>query len=202
MNWLSCAIFTSLQVSRAWAALPDYSGPQGVGVIEVEVPAAKPTIIAPGTTMKTTGQPAFRLNTVLFTLYYPAVKDVRSSRAPHPWLSEPSRQIATGLSNAIGGTVPIDLIQLGFNLFAENLTIPAQVDVAIQPGSTKFPVMIFSHGSPTMSAWYSQLYGELASRGVVIAAVEHRDGSSPATSIKFKNGTSYNMTAFTKDLIQ
>ena len=78
------------------------------------------------------------------------------------------------------------------------MTIPAQPDVALQSTGGALPVLVFSPGNPTAANWYSQICGELASRGVVVAAVTHRDGSSPATVVKFENGTAYNLTGFTE----
>lgn len=176
--------------------LGSYSGQYGVGTIDLEVPAQSPTNIT-DTTLKN-GTYAFRLDTVYFSLFYPIAPGTTSTKAQHPWLAPPKNLIAQGLSQAIGGSVPASLIQIGFDAFAANLSIPAQVDVPLLSGTNKLPIMTFSHGDPTMSQWYSQFYGELASRGIVVAAVTHRDGSSPATMVLFKNGTSYDIIAFTE----
>jgi platelet-activating factor acetylhydrolase len=193
--FIAALTITSLVI----AGLPEYSGPYGVGTIQLENDAQDPRIIT-NARFKTSGQPALRLDTVLVTLFYPVDPNTKSSKDPHPWLPEPRDLIAKGLSIGLGGSVPPDLIQAAFSVFANNLTIPAQVDVPmLSVNSSKFPVMVFSHGDFGMSDWYSQYYGEMASRGVVIVATTHRDGSSPATTVRFQNGTSYNLTAFTKD---
>lgn len=78
-------------------------------------------------------------------------------------------------------------------------TIPALVDVPLHefpvivqtPGfrdlhlteDDGFPVMVFSHGMASSRTQYTQYVGELASRGFVVAAIEHRDGSGPGTTI-------------------
>jgi platelet-activating factor acetylhydrolase len=188
------ALFSS--ISLVLADLTAYTGSNGVGTIDIEVPASNPQTFGPSV-LKNGSRPAFRLDTVLFTLYYPSAKDAKSTKPGHQWLPEPRILIAQGLSSASGGTVSPSLIQLGFDIYTRNLSIPAQVDVPIANGSDKYPVLLFSHGQPTMADWYSQLYGELASRGVVVVSATHRDGSSPATVVEFKNGTSYNITAFT-----
>ncbi|KAF2669710.1 hypothetical protein BT63DRAFT_425386 [Microthyrium microscopicum] len=182
------------------AALPAYSGTYGVGTIALEVPVADPRNIT-DTVFKATKQPAFKLDTTLINVYYPIDKNTKSTKPQHPWLSVSADLIAKGLSDSLNGSISPALIEIGFGIFASDLAIPAEVDVNFLPGNESFPVMIFSHGNPTMTDWYSQYYGEMASRGVVIAGVAHRDGSSPATVVKFKNGTSYNVTAFTQDVV-
>lgn len=77
--------------------------------------------------------------------------------------------------------------------------IPAHVDVPLhedmvviqtpelvnEPVSSDdgYPVLVFSHGMASSRTQYTQYCGELASRGLVVAAIEHRDGSGPGTVI-------------------
>jgi len=190
-------IYTLSLVTFVQAALPTYTGPNGVGTVVIEVPANNSVTVS-DSVLKNGSRPAFKLDTVLFTIYYPSARGFNSTKIPHQWLPEPRNLIAQGLARAAGGTVSPGLIQLGFDIYTRNLTVPAQVDVPIATGNDKYPVMLFSHGQPTMAGWYSQFYGEVASRGTVVVSVTHRDGSSSATVVMFKNGTSYNVTAFTE----
>ena len=198
-NLFNALLIAVLLVSSlVLADLPAYSGPHGVGIIQLENAVQDPQTIT-DTKFKNSGHPAFRLDTVLITLFYPTDPGAKSSKPPSAWYPEPRDLVAQGVSIGLGGSVTPSFVQAALNLVAGNLSIPAQVDVSILSGGEILPVMIFSHGTFGMPEWYSQLCGEMASRGVVIASVTHRDGTAPATVVKFQNGTSYNLTAFTQD---
>ncbi len=46
------------------------------------------------------------------------------------------------------------------------------------PENKKFPVAIYCHGLSGMRTTYSTFCQDLASHGIVVAAIEHRDGSA------------------------
>ncbi|KAF2474133.1 uncharacterized protein BDR25DRAFT_323182 [Lindgomyces ingoldianus] len=53
----------------------------------------------------------------------------------------------------------------------------------------ELPCVVFTHGMGRMSQSYSHYLGSVASYGVVVAAIEHRDGSGPGTIIHRSDGS-------------
>jgi platelet-activating factor acetylhydrolase len=135
------------------------------------------------------------LQTVFFTLYYPIAKGATSSRPQHLWFPQPRDLIADGLSRASGINIPSGIIEALIASIADQTTIPAQVDVSIlNANSSSYPLLVFSHGDVSLANWYSGFNGEMASRGVVAAAIQHRDGSAAGTVVDFGNGTTKNVS--------
>jgi platelet-activating factor acetylhydrolase len=122
-----------------------------------------------------------------------------STKANHPWLPPPVDLIAQGFARFTNGSVDYQLVLIGLQSLAGGVTIPAQVDVPLYGNTTKFPVLIFSHGDATIPTFYSQYCGELASRGNIVAVIEHRDGSGAGSVILMKDGTTRNVSYLTAD---
>jgi len=76
-------------------------------------------------------------------------------------------------------TFPI-IFSNGWTLLGERLTLPISLDAPIHspPSPKGWPVVVVSHGVGCTRATMSQLAYQLASQGVVVIAVEHRDGSA------------------------
>ena len=139
-----------------------------------------------------------QLESVLFTLYYPT--STPSSHFPwlgwhsvHPrWLSATVAQSALGYA-AFAQKNPW-IIALATRLVGGRLRLSAWLGGELAPSqagptaTAEFPLVVFSHGLAGTRTTYSQYCGELASRGLIVAAVEHRDGSTPATVIGGTNG--------------
>lgn len=173
--------------------LPAYTGPFAVGTLDIEVPCESRTIDP--VKLKSTGETVFRLDTVLFTLFYPAEPNVPSKKPKHYWIDRPIRPTAAGYARFahISNLVTDSLFTWGLWLVAGGTTIPARVDVpflrqdADKSGSAR-PVIVFSHGMASSRTDYTQYCGELASKGYVVAAIEHRDGSGPASIVMSTGG--------------
>lgn len=181
--------------------LPPYTGEYDVGTIDIEAPCTPRRI--GDYFYKDTGDAAFELETVLVSIFYPSVKGAISSKPKHKWVSNAS---VTGEGYArfasIHSPITNKLISAGLHTLVGSTTIPAEVDVPLHgslvPESdaqhesrlNQFPVVIFSHGMASSRSDYTHYLGEIASRGYVVAAIEHRDGSCPGTIVMLPDGTS------------
>lgn len=189
--------------------LPGYTGTYGVGAIDLEIPMEKPQRVSDAV-FKGNGKSAFELQTTLFTLYYPVERGTRSksTNPRHRWIDRPLSVTAEGYAKFahVNNFIVRPIFTFALWAIAGSITIPAYVDAPLlAPGGRnrgekggaaatageatapdRFPVMVFSHGMASSRTDYTNYLGELASRGYVVAAVEHRDGSCPGTVIKIK----------------
>ncbi|RDW57219.1 PAF-acetylhydrolase family member [Coleophoma crateriformis] len=170
--------------------LPPYSGPFGVGIVDLEIAVDTPRNISESI-LETTGKPVFALETALFSLYYPTLPGVRSNRQSHTWIAKPIGATAEGYARAahVNNFIMRPVFTFALWLIAGGIYIPAEVDVPVaEDRGDKFPVIVFSHGTASSRTDYTHFCGEMASRGVVLAAIEHRDGSGPASLVFGRNG--------------
>lgn len=190
--------------------LPKYTGPYDVGAIDVEVPVQEPRQIV-DTVFQKDGKPAFQLDTVLFTLYYPAAKGVRSSKPKHKWFPKPISLIAEGYATAAHFNNFFSRPLFTFALWglASSIDIPAKVDVPLlgraeqdEDALEGFPVVVMSHGDVSSRTDYTAYCGELASRGIVVASIEHRDGSCPGSVVHLPHGKTKNVLLFRADQLK
>jgi platelet-activating factor acetylhydrolase len=73
---------------------------------------------------------------------------------------------------------------------ADSAQIPVYEDAPLfsPPDGGRWPLVLFSHGLGGTATTYSALCMHLASRGRVVLALEHRDGSGAATFPRLWNG--------------
>ncbi|KAF4122918.1 platelet-activating factor acetylhydrolase [Geosmithia morbida] len=188
------ALYCSVRQSPLFAyPLPTYEGgPYGVGVIDIEIPLPDGPKRISDAVLRRSGEPAFDVETVLVSLYYPTNRAFQSSQSRYYWVPKPISLTAEGYAKVahIDNFITRPIFTFFLWAIAGSVTIPAEVNAPLfdeggdQGSSSQFPVIIFSHGMASSRTDYTNFLGELASRGSIIAAVEHRDGSCPGSMIK------------------
>lgn len=182
--FLYCTVISSPLLA---SPLPPYTGSYGVGAFDLEVPLPKGPQRVSDAVFKS-GDPAFDVESVLVTFYYPTEPGFHSKKKRYTWIPKPVSLTAEGYAKLAG--VNNFIMRPIFTLFlwavGGGITIPAEVDAPLLDADKEeaLPVMVFSHGMASSRTDYTNFLGELASRGHVVAAIEHRDGSSPGSLIK------------------
>ncbi|EST09762.1 Platelet-activating factor acetylhydrolase [Kalmanozyma brasiliensis GHG001] len=152
------------------------------------------------------------LETVLFTIYYPTLPMPDSDFKRYPraaWLGRPVHAGVRALFQYIGqyGPFALPLSPIVTTLISARLPArvgppladPEELRRRADPSHAntdraatgnfgarppQFPVVIFSHGLAGNRLSYSQYCGELASQGIIVAAIEHRDGSGVSSIVR------------------
>jgi platelet-activating factor acetylhydrolase len=144
--------------------LPKYPGPYKVGSIDIEIPLSEPRKFDIIET---------NVETILVRLFYPTEST---------WLPQPNMEYAKGYAKFL--KQPILPASLLISLAVYYTAIPAIENAPpINPPNSRIPVMIFSHGLGGSRNAYSQWCGSIASYGVFVAAIEHRDGTAPTSIV-------------------
>ncbi|GAA5922047.1 uncharacterized protein JCM15063_003170 [Sporobolomyces koalae] len=160
--------------------LPAYTGPYSVSTHNVELAYAGSSNFS-SARLRSTHEPALVLDTVLFTLFYPtSTRETPRKQDRMPWFDRPLSLTARGYARFLGK--PTWLVRSILWIAGRNLYLPGSVDAPLLDDS-RHPVVIFSHGLSGNRTTYSQYCGELASRGHVVVALEHRDGSGPISVV-------------------
>ncbi|KAI4747534.1 hypothetical protein E4T50_02222 [Aureobasidium sp. EXF-12298] len=159
-------------------AFPEYPGPHTVGTVDVEIPTAD--------LPSTAAAPADAAPTVSFRIFYPCQNQKESAR-PVRWIPSPQRPNLSAFARLLGaGSRASDFFSY-FPTILYYISIPAQRNAPLlAPPTTnkRWPVMIFSHGLAGNRNLYSHVCGSMASYGLVVIAMDHRDGSSPVQHIR------------------
>lgn len=161
------------------AGLKTLTGRFGVGFVDVEWEDTDNLIL---------GEEEIRLlghelPFVLARIYYPTAKtdEPVEEKSHGTWL--PSSHYFPGYGYFL--RLPV-LVSSGIGrILAANVRIRAREAVPLisipDCGKEKLPVAIFSHGLAGIRTTYSTICCELASRGIIVLALEHRDGSASMT---------------------
>ncbi|XP_072049777.1 platelet-activating factor acetylhydrolase 2, cytoplasmic-like isoform X2 [Amphiura filiformis] len=98
------------------------------------------------------------------------------------WL--PSKDYARGYAKFIGFDVSAPVASMALSFLLDDYKVPAIWNAPLATEmKDKMPLIIFSHGLGACRTAYSSTCTELASRGFMVAAVEHRDRSACATYV-------------------
>jgi hypothetical protein len=152
---LAAALPALLPVPR----LDDPGGPFGVGTTTLYlVDGNRQDPYAPET-----GQ----ARELMLQIWYPA--DPGTGKGQAPWM-ESAELVAPAIAEWLN--LP--------SFFLDHLALavsPAELEAALPAGTDRYPVILFSHGYGGFRAQNSNQAIELASRGYIVAAVEHTYGS-------------------------
>jgi platelet-activating factor acetylhydrolase len=162
-------------------SFPAYTGPYKVGSTEIEIPVSEIPSESP--------VPDSKITSIKFRAFYPTTADATSKKSVS-WLPEPHKESLAGLISFSGASPRLQKILSLFPNILSYVDIPAVRDAPLLSRSSKYPVVIFSHGLGGNANAYSSICGNLASCGIVAFAPEHRDGSCPVAYAKTKRSNS------------
>ncbi|GAC92650.1 haloacid dehalogenase [Pseudozyma hubeiensis SY62] len=131
-------------------------------------------------------KPLLTTDTVLLTIYYPTSRtDATSDGRALDWLEAPKLRSIGGLLKYAG--VPkylaLPIVLPAYSVVSQRLPVAVDADLISDTPSDDFPVAVFSHGMGGTRTTYSAYLTSLAGSGIIVAAVEHRDGSAASTTI-------------------
>ncbi|EXJ92667.1 hypothetical protein A1O3_01219 [Capronia epimyces CBS 606.96] len=163
-------------------SLPEPLGPHKVGTIEWEIPISEIPLPTP--------VPDPQISTLKFRIFYPTLSTA-TSKISEPWLPQPQRAWSQAYASFMGASPKLSSLVASFPFFLNYTKLPATPDTPLLPRdpSSKYPVVVFSHGLGGNFNTYSAICTSLASFGIVCVAPEHRDGSAPITFIRAADGT-------------
>lgn len=194
---------------QTMSGLPEPTGPYPVSTLTIEVPVSQPrTFLADRYAHRTKSsdtKPAFRLQTVAVTLYYPTSttqsQPKNHRRTSQTWLPAPRMKSLAGLlkyaSLSSWWSFPVLLPAWWMGLWgarlptSQGLPLADKLESAAQPHGALPPALasrawltaLFSPGLAGTATTYSVYCSRIASHGVVVAALDHRDGTSPSSLV-------------------
>lgn len=166
-------------------AFPEYHGPYSVGSVDVEIPAAD--------LPQPCEAPEDAPPTIAFRIFYPCVAP-SSGQTDRPvrWIPQPQRQNVAALIKFLGVSDKKSSALSYLTQWFYWIKINAHRNAPIHDAPTsngRWPVSFFSHGLAGSRNSYSYICGDMASNGMIVVAVDYRDGSSPLQSVRATNNT-------------
>lgn len=161
-------------------SFPDYHGPYAVGTVDVEIPASD--LPSP------CDRPEDAAETIAFRIFYPCERPGQSEN-PRPvrWIPQPQRATISAFAKFVGANHRLAglISYMPQQLFWIKLPAFRNAALLTPPTSNgRWPVTMFSHGLAGSRNAYSYVCGDLASNGVIVIALDHRDGSSPIQYVR------------------
>ncbi|KAK5737796.1 hypothetical protein LTR17_006444 [Elasticomyces elasticus] len=164
---------------------PEYCGPYSVGTVDVEIPVSD--LPSPA------DAPEDAQPTVAFRIFYPCDKPSKNEvDRPVRWIPQPQRATIAAFAKFLGAKekVASAVSYLPQQLYWIKLPAHRNAKLRDPPTSSgRWPVTVFSHGLAGSRNAYSQICGDLASNGMVVIALDHRDGSSPIQYVRATSKT-------------
>jgi platelet-activating factor acetylhydrolase len=171
------ASFSSLSPVNTF---PAYKGQYEVGTVDVEIPVSELPVASDA--------PEGAVKTIAFRIFYPCQKPGKGdTHRPVRWIPQPQRQTINAFATFLGaGSKLASFISLlPQQLFWIKLPAHRNAKIFDPPTDSKrWPVTMFSHGLAGSRNTYSYICGDMASNGMVVIAMDHRDGSSPIQYVR------------------
>lgn len=123
----------------------------------------------------------------LFRIFYPAAETTEAKNAL--WM--PSREYFDGFANVVKFKSFAWLLRYLFSEAHMHATLNADLNRTTRTG--KMPVVLFSHGLSASRTTYSHVCIELASKGALVASLEHADETATATYYLQQDESNKNM---------
>ncbi|KAK3049682.1 hypothetical protein LTR09_009104 [Extremus antarcticus] len=179
---MASALLSSLNPVNAF---PKYHGSYSVGTVDVEVPISD---LPSPSEVPEDAQP-----TIAFRIFYPCVKPASSDQdRPVRWVPQPQRLTIAALMKFLGikeRTAGL-MSYLPQQFYYIKLRAHRNAKLLDPPTSNgRWPVTVFSHGLAGSRNAYSYVCGDMASNGMIVIALDHRDGSSPIQYVRGTAGT-------------
>ncbi|ORY79514.1 platelet-activating factor acetylhydrolase, isoform II-domain-containing protein [Protomyces lactucae-debilis] len=161
--------------AKPWT-LPEYAGPHKVGTRLLEVPVDERHRI----TLPFCPQ----LRTLKLRIFYPTADTAacETSDSSRPlWATK--EQIA-GFATFAGLPGGATFLHAPLSYLLSDIKTPAYTDAPLLSSEHKRPFIVFSPGLGGTDQLYSAMCGNLASFGLIVFAMEHRDHSASSTIIR------------------